>query len=153
MTAVADAPTGEIVLGASRPIPIWRNARRNIVKVTYIADGFKGPRSFTGRIVNATEDTLTMLHHQTGEPKTINMDRIRGMVVMFEGDIGGRARMLAVRTLFQAARSLADPKHVGGNVEHAADLIAFVLEMFPDLKKGNPQKIWDEMQASGTELE
>lgn len=153
MTAVTDAPTGEIALGISRPIPIWRHARRNIVKVTYIADGFKGPRSFTGRIVNTTSETVTMLHFQSGEPKTINLDRIRGMVVLIEGDVGGRSRMIAVRTLFQAARALASPKHVGGNIERAANLIAFVLEMFPDLKNGDPQKIWVEMQASGTELE
>lgn len=153
MTAVADAPTGELSLGDSRPVPVWKHARRNIVKVTYIAEGSKGPRSFTGRIVSTTNETLTMLQIQSGEPKTINLSRIRGLVVMSEGDVGGRNRMVAVRTLVNAARALASSRHVGGSIERAADLIAFVMEMFPELKNGDPQKIWDEMQISGINIE
>ena len=150
MTMTAEAPTGSIALPV--PPPNWTWCRRNTVKVTYISEGVKNHRTLVGRVTSVTPELVTILHEKTGEPTILHRERIRGIVVMQEGDVAGRIRVAAVRALQQAACALADPNHVGGNQREAADLLAFVLEITPALKSGDPQRIWTALQTMGADL-
>lgn len=154
MTAVADAPTGGIDIGSPglEPIQSWLWAKRNTVKVTYMSHGKRAPVNLVGRIVSVTSDVVTLLRDKTGEPVTLSRERIRGIVVMKEGDIAGRTRVHAIRALIRAARLIADPRHVGGNQAAAADQIAMVLEMMPALAKGDGDMAWIELKANGADF-
>jgi hypothetical protein len=153
MTMTAEAPTGGISLPMLPvPMPNWTWARRNTVKVTYVSEGVKSHRTLVGRVTNVTPELVTILHEKTGEPTVLHRERIRGIVVMFEGDVAGRLRVVAVRALQQATRALADPSHVGGNQREAADLLAFVQEILPALKNGDSQRIWTALQTMGADL-
>jgi hypothetical protein len=148
MTTVDQTPIQDV-----RPVPLWKLSRRNQVKITYMGNGSRTPKTFVGRIVAVGPEVITMLHLATGEPMVLNRDRIRGCVVMVEGDVAGRARMSAVQALGQAARALAETDHVGGDIKRAGDLIAFVLEMFPEMSDGNPEVFWELLQKRGVEIE
>lgn len=154
MTAVAETPSGGVDLSAlPRPIPEWQTSRRNTVKVVYVSQGMKTPKNLVGRVVSVTPDLITLLRDKTGEPVSIARDRVRSIVVMQEGDVAGRLRVTAVRALANAARALADTRHVGGNQELAADQIALALSLIPRLQRGNPDDVWELLQIMGIDIE
>jgi hypothetical protein len=151
MTMLDQRPVEEVVIPLA-PIPSWVWMRRNQVKVTYVSESTKGHRTLVGRITAVSSSEVTILHDKSGEPTTLHRGRIRGIVVMKEGDVAGRARITAVRALGQAAKALADPNHVGGNQREAADLLAFVVALIPALQKGDAEHIWSTLQALGAEI-
>jgi hypothetical protein len=107
----------------------------------------------TGRVARISPNEITVLRQKGGVPVTISRDRVRSIVVMLEGDIAGRLRTAAVRSLIQAARDLSDPKKVGGDQKSAANHIAFAQAVISKLEGGDPQVIWDSLQDSGITIE
>lgn len=151
MTAAVEVPTGEIPSAISPP-PRWAHSARNIVNISYRSHGKHKATNYTGRIVGVVGNVMTLLHPERGTPLEVNLDRIRQIVVMVEGNNGARLRVIAIRCIVQAARALANPKRVGGDLQRAADLIALAMELFPELRKGNPAPILEELRESGVDI-
>jgi hypothetical protein len=145
-------PLGDVGIGVPEPVPNWQYSRRNTVKITYMSHGKRTPSNLVGRVVSVSDEVVVLLREKTGEPIELNRERVRGIVVMHEGDVAGRTRMAAVRALVKAARYLADPRHVGGNQEAAANQVAMALKMVPALAKGDGDIAWLELRASGVDI-